>query len=103
MIYYLHAHCIHVHTCTCKSGFLHIFYFILFPKLKFSVSSHPPIDRETHKLEIPLLPDKDITYDLTIRTFVGRQNRLGYHYESLFSFNCSSQFHVFEMNQKLFK
>ena len=101
MIYYLHAHCIYIHVS--QDFYIIIFYFIIYPKLKFSVSSHPPIDRETHKLEIPLLPDKDITYDLTIRTFVGRQNRLGYHYESLFSFNCSSQFHVFEMNQKLFK
>ncbi|XP_003385146.1 PREDICTED: Bardet-Biedl syndrome 2 protein homolog [Amphimedon queenslandica] len=50
---------------------------------------HPSSDKATTKVEIPLLPDKDITYDLAIKTFVGNPN--------------SSQFHVFETSRRLVK
>jgi Bardet-Biedl syndrome 2 protein len=50
---------------------------------------HPPVDTVTDQVEVPLFPDKDVSYELDIRIFVGQPN--------------STQYHVFKISRTLVK
>lgn len=68
-----------------------------------NIFRHPSTDEVTNKLEIPLLPDKDVPYNLNIRTYVGQPDRsvnINILYIT-FTFTSSPQFHIFETTSVL--
>jgi len=40
--------------------------------------SHPPVDKVTNTIKVPLYPARDVPYELQIKAFVGQKTRSVY-------------------------
>ena len=59
-------------VCACTHCYIHVCGRVYQFHLTFS---HPPADKVTNDIKIPLYPARDVPYELLIKAFVGQKTR----------------------------
>ena len=72
--------CVFLCACVfvqCIYTYVHVLYILASSSIYFTFS-HPPVDKVTNDIKIPLYPARDVPYELLIKAFVGQKIRYIY-------------------------